>query len=106
MALYKLCLNNKETLILHKKSGYYKNFVVQNKTTPKNTTTLKKFPRKMWFRQGNDLTFKKILFYCTFPEEEKEETNAIETGKDKNIRSQSTIEASVMVTVSNSLLPT
>lgn len=41
MALYKLCLNNKETLILHKKIGYYKNFVVQNKTTPKNTTTLK-----------------------------------------------------------------
>ena len=35
----------------------------------------------MWFRQGNNLTFKKILFYCTFPEEEKEETNAIETGK-------------------------
>ena len=63
----------------------------------------------MWFRQGNNSTFKKILFYCTFPEEEeeeKEETNAIETGKDKNIRSQSTIEASVMVTVSNSLLPT
>ena len=58
-------------LILHKKIGYYKNFVVQNKTTPKNTTTLKKFPRKMWFRQGNNLTFKKILFYCTFPEEEK-----------------------------------
>ena len=52
----------------------------------------------------------KILFYCTFPEEEKEETNAIETEKkkerDKNIRSQSTIEASVMVTVSNSLLLT
>ena len=27
----------------------------------------------MWFRQGNNLTFKKILFYCTFPEEEEEE---------------------------------
>ena len=92
-------------LILHKKIGYYK-FCSSNKTTPKNITTPKKFPRKMWFRQGNNLTFKKILFYCTFPEEEKEETNAIETGKDKNIRSQSTKEASVMVTVSNSLLPT
>ena len=62
MALYKLCLNNKETLILHKKIGYYK-FCSSNKTTPKNTTTLKKkkkFPRKMWFRQGNNLTFKRF----------------------------------------------
>ena len=67
--------------ILHKKIGSYK-FCSSNKTTPKNTTTLKKFPRKMWFRHGNNLTFKKkILFYCTFPEEEKEETNAIRDRK-------------------------
>ena len=62
MALNKLCLSNKEKLIfffVHKKSGYYK-FCSSNKTTPKNTATLKKFPRKMWFRQGNNLTFKRF----------------------------------------------
>ena len=105
MALNKLCLNNKETLIFLHKRLATTNFVVQIKR-PRKYYDSKKFPRKMWFRQGNNLTFKKILFYCTFPEEEKEETNAIETGKDKNIRSQPTKEASVMVTVSNSLLPT
>ena len=60
MALYKLCLNNKETLILHKKIGYYKNFVVQNKNDPEKYYDFKKFPRKMWFRQGNNLTFKRF----------------------------------------------
>jgi len=47
-----------------------------------------------------------VLLHVPGRRKKKEETNAIETGKDKNIRSQSTKEASVMVTVSNSLLPT
>ena len=105
MALNKLCLNNKETLILHKKIGYYK-FCSSKQNDPEKYYDSKKVPAQNVVPSRKQFNLQKILFYCTFPEEEEEKTNAIETGKDKNIRSQSTIEASVMVTVSNSLLPT